>query len=917
MGYLREYPLTSSPLRHNSHIRKFKELNTVHLGGRTLGKAEMWSQRIYPGMRQSIIGSLLASQENIDRNNNCFELFGADFILDEAFKPWLIEINSCPSTIGTTSVTARMTAQCLEDVIKVVIDRRTDRKADTGMFELIFKQHIPPAPPYHSVSLSVRGQKMCKEDITKLGLYRGSVKRTNKVRLKDSEMDTPFPDCIFSPGSEVAEPYENMCPAPDTVNVTPRIETNPSLEMESFLCSTAIFSCDDASHENKSEEAAENEQTSKVTSEKNAAHVTTQKILKNTDNKCNTVRHTNGSTSNRIFDDQNRTATSPLQLAQKPRHYFQHCQKINLNSNVETKFVITKQLSSPEKLINKGISPTYFNTIGASPKHGNKTKILPTHMNKNETSATRINNNGTLSTQLNKNGTSLTRFNEIGTSPTHFNKNETSHTHFNENETSPEVFNKTEISPIHTKETGSSPPTYNNKDGRSPIHKKYGEDKEIKHAEVIKEKIMWRSQEQANVITETREAMPVRKVLQEVARKNEKIMDKKVKHLSNTNFVGKNILEKNTSVGGAANLPTQYHKQAENTTTMQTKLQLYTISENTEENSMDKLWVRDVEKEDRHLSDEDSQIKKHNSNTWKNSGSALRATEVYNQWIQKLAQTKLSYEKLLNTLQIFKESENTTKNTKNSSSEKLPFTWNNGLSHRQVIKNILKRYHTDQELPDFELRGSQVSTEDICSGDQPKSLWNTSISYLSMLQENAVLKSRPTENCNISFTTKKFRFAPQYSNLYRNSNHPSRLMLPQIKQKIEMSPDDSNAIAEPVNEFYAIGMSLKALQSGITENIILPLGSEHCSEVKSLIPHVNTVTLLACHQGDPGSISGWFTPHFRTWESCRTMPAISGFSRGSPVSPTLSFRRCFILTSITLGSQDIVVKRGQNLSTPL
>ncbi|KAJ8898278.1 hypothetical protein PR048_003638 [Dryococelus australis] len=45
------------------------------------------------------------------------------------------------------------------------------------------------------------------------------------------------------------------------------------------------------------------------------------------------------------------------------------------------------------------------------------------------------------------------------------------------------------------------------------------------------------------------------------------------------------------------------------------------------------------------------------------------------------------------------------------------------------------------------------------------------------------------------------------------------------------------------------------------------------------------------------------------WESCQMMPLVSGFSRGSPVSPALSFRRCSMLTSITLiGSQDLAVK---------
>ncbi|KAJ8868976.1 hypothetical protein PR048_030517 [Dryococelus australis] len=49
------------------------------------------------------------------------------------------------------------------------------------------------------------------------------------------------------------------------------------------------------------------------------------------------------------------------------------------------------------------------------------------------------------------------------------------------------------------------------------------------------------------------------------------------------------------------------------------------------------------------------------------------------------------------------------------------------------------------------------------------------------------------------------------------------------------------------------------------------------------------------------------SPDFRKWESCRTIPLIGGFSRGSPVSPTPSFRRRSIFTSNTLiGSQDFV-----------
>ncbi|KAJ8870995.1 hypothetical protein PR048_027298 [Dryococelus australis] len=59
-------------------------------------------------------------------------------------------------------------------------------------------------------------------------------------------------------------------------------------------------------------------------------------------------------------------------------------------------------------------------------------------------------------------------------------------------------------------------------------------------------------------------------------------------------------------------------------------------------------------------------------------------------------------------------------------------------------------------------------------------------------------------------------------------------------------------------------------------------------------------------------------PVFRTWESCRTMPLVGGFSRGSPVPPAPSFRRCSILTSHhphRISSLD--VKSRPNLFTPL
>lgn len=85
---------------------------------RQIGKADMWSERIYPGMQKALIGTMLASQETMDRRINTFELYGADFMVSEDCQPWLIEINSSPDLGASTSVTARLCPQCLEDVVK-------------------------------------------------------------------------------------------------------------------------------------------------------------------------------------------------------------------------------------------------------------------------------------------------------------------------------------------------------------------------------------------------------------------------------------------------------------------------------------------------------------------------------------------------------------------------------------------------------------------------------------------------------------------------------------------------------------------------------------------------------------------------------------------------------------------------------
>ncbi|KAJ8888439.1 hypothetical protein PR048_007929 [Dryococelus australis] len=84
------------------------------------------------------------------------------------------------------------------------------------------------------------------------------------------------------------------------------------------------------------------------------------------------------------------------------------------------------------------------------------------------------------------------------------------------------------------------------------------------------------------------------------------------------------------------------------------------------------------------------------------------------------------------------------------------------------------------------------------------------------------------------------------------------------------------------------------------------LANEHngTSGQAGMVGRVGVVArLFAYHLGGPGPIRGWVAlPDFRVWESCRTMPLVGGFSRGSPFPTALSFRRCSILASLNPAS---------------
>ena len=48
-------------------------------------------------MRDSVVKSLICVQDMVENRQNSFELYGYDFMIDEDYNAWLIEINSSPA----------------------------------------------------------------------------------------------------------------------------------------------------------------------------------------------------------------------------------------------------------------------------------------------------------------------------------------------------------------------------------------------------------------------------------------------------------------------------------------------------------------------------------------------------------------------------------------------------------------------------------------------------------------------------------------------------------------------------------------------------------------------------------------------------------------------------------------------------
>ena len=80
---------------------------------------------IVPTMKHLILKSAFSVRKTIDpfKRKYCFELFGYDFILDEDFNTWLIEVNTNPCLEESSQMLKQYLPRMVEDMLKITIDQ--------------------------------------------------------------------------------------------------------------------------------------------------------------------------------------------------------------------------------------------------------------------------------------------------------------------------------------------------------------------------------------------------------------------------------------------------------------------------------------------------------------------------------------------------------------------------------------------------------------------------------------------------------------------------------------------------------------------------------------------------------------------------------------------------------------------------
>ena len=79
---------------------------------------------LIPTIKKQIARSVFATKDLIDpmKRKHCFELYGYDFIIDEDFNTWMIEVNTNPCLEESSSILKMYLPRMVEDMLHLTVD---------------------------------------------------------------------------------------------------------------------------------------------------------------------------------------------------------------------------------------------------------------------------------------------------------------------------------------------------------------------------------------------------------------------------------------------------------------------------------------------------------------------------------------------------------------------------------------------------------------------------------------------------------------------------------------------------------------------------------------------------------------------------------------------------------------------------